>query len=214
VPEVLQEGGNAVIAESLAVVEVKHFRLETPYSSGVMLSLSFRSAPAQKATSLSLARMRARVLPIPRSRCRPSTTPLSSESSWREMALRARGRLKETTAMLPAWGAGTLEILMVDDSDVVAYCRLSACHGLAEPERPKARGSATVAMLYPSSHHRRARRDVEHDTLTGCQPNCRPAPDRPGMIPASDGRIISPPSCQSSVPRGAGTCGMVAGATT
>lgn len=75
---------------------------------------SLRSAPAQKASSDSLARIKARVVPLPLSRCRPSTTPLNSDSSCVERAFLAAGRFSESTVMLPECGAGTLEILMDD----------------------------------------------------------------------------------------------------
>ena len=81
------------------------------YSSGDIPKRSFRSAPAQKALSHSLERINARVLPFPSSLCKPSTTPLSSLRSCCEMALRAFGRSSESTVIVPACGAGMLEIL-------------------------------------------------------------------------------------------------------
>jgi hypothetical protein len=86
------------------------------YSSGDMPSLSFKSAPAQKALSDSLAKIKALVLPLPPSSCKPSTTPLSSLSSCVEMALRALGRSSDRTVIVPACGAGMLEILRADRS--------------------------------------------------------------------------------------------------
>lgn len=104
------------------------------YSSGVKVNLSFKSAPAQKASSLSLAKINALVLPFPTSACRPSTTPLSSDSSCFDIALRALGLFSDSTAMLPVCGAGTLLILMLDDKKVLyraklplSRCRLMPC---------------------------------------------------------------------------------------
>lgn len=87
-------------------------------SSWLMSSLSFKSAPAQNASSASLDKIKARVLPCPFSACKPSTTPLSSFSSCLEMALRALGLFSDRTVMLPACGAGMLEILIAEPSEV------------------------------------------------------------------------------------------------
>lgn len=103
------------------------------YSSGVISSLSFKSAPAQNAWSLSLARINALVPPWPFSLCRPSTTPPNSESRCVETALRAWGLFSEITAMLPAWGAGMLAILMADDKEVEYRTARPLSHCLAKP---------------------------------------------------------------------------------
>lgn len=70
---------------------------------------------------------------------------------------------------------------MVDDSDVVAYCRPNTLHPFTEPGRPDAHLNMIEAMLYHFSCYRRPRRDVGRGALTGWQPNCRPAPAPPGM---------------------------------
>jgi hypothetical protein len=87
------------------------------YSSGDMPNRSFKSAPAQNALSHSLVRIKARVLPSPFSLCKPSTTPFSSLSSCCEIALRALGRSSDSTVMVPACGAGMLEILRAAPRD-------------------------------------------------------------------------------------------------
>jgi len=93
------------------------------YSSGDMPNRSFKSAPAQKALSDSLARIKALVLPLPPSSCKPSTTPLNSLSSCCEIALRALGRSSDRTVMVPACGAGMLEILRADlNADAYERC--------------------------------------------------------------------------------------------
>ncbi len=84
------------------------------YSTGDMETRSFKSAPAQNEASDSLARIRARVPLFPPSRCSPSTTLLSSDSSCFEIAFRACGRFNDTTVMLPECGAGIFEILTED----------------------------------------------------------------------------------------------------
>ena len=96
------------------------------YSSGDMPKRSFKSAPAQKALSHSLAKIKARVLPLPPSACKPSTTPFSSLNSFFEMALRALGRSSDRTVMVPECGAGILEILRADLS-ADAYERCCCC---------------------------------------------------------------------------------------
>ena len=96
------------------------------YSSGDMPNRSFKSAPAQKALSDSLARIKALVLPLPPSSCKPSTTPLNSLSSCCEIAFRALGRSSDRTVMVPACGAGMLEILRAD-LNADAYERCCCC---------------------------------------------------------------------------------------
>ena len=96
------------------------------YSSGDMPKRSFKSAPAQKALSHSLAKIKARVLPLPPSACKPSTTPFSSLNSFVEMALRALGRSSDRTVMVPECGAGMLEILRAD-LNADAYERCCCC---------------------------------------------------------------------------------------
>lgn len=83
-----------------------------------MLNLSLRSAPAQKAASLSLASTNALVLPFPPSEWTLSTMLLSSSSNCLERALRALARFKDSTVMLPECGAGTELILIVEESEV------------------------------------------------------------------------------------------------
>lgn len=82
------------------------------------VSRSFRSAPAQKASSLSLVNTSARIPLCSPVACSLSTISLSSLSSWREMALRARGRFSETTVISPVCGAGMLLMRIEDDSEV------------------------------------------------------------------------------------------------
>lgn len=89
------------------------------YSSWVNVSRSLRSAPAQNAWSLSLAMIKARVLPSVPWAWSPSTTPLISDRSCRESALRDCGRLRERTVMVPECGAGMLLSLIVDDNEVL-----------------------------------------------------------------------------------------------
>lgn len=76
------------------------------YSSCVNVALSFKSAPAQKLVSTSLARIRALVGPVCPSLCMLVICWLSSESSCLEIALRAAGRFKERIRILPECGAG------------------------------------------------------------------------------------------------------------
>lgn len=91
------------------------------YSSGVKVRRSFRSAPAQNALSLSLARMRARVGPLSPSAWMDSTAWLSSASNCLEMALRVLGRFKDRILMLPACGAGT-EVILIAGAAVLYAC--------------------------------------------------------------------------------------------
>lgn len=83
------------------------------YSSCVIFSRSLRSAPAQKAVSISLAMIKARVGPASPSAWRDFIWWDSSVRSWTEMALRAEGRLRERMRMLPECGAGIVRMLMV-----------------------------------------------------------------------------------------------------
>lgn len=85
------------------------------YSSSLKVTRSFRSAPAQKALSCSLARISARVAPFSPSCAIDWISRLSSLSSCTEMALRACGRFRERILMFPACGAGTDVIFKVDD---------------------------------------------------------------------------------------------------
>lgn len=71
------------------------------YSSGVNVARSFRSAPAQKLESTSLARINALVDPLSPSSCMLLIWWLSSASNCRDIALRAAGRFKERILMLP-----------------------------------------------------------------------------------------------------------------
>jgi hypothetical protein len=82
------------------------------YSSCVNVALSFKSAPAQKLASTSLARISARVDPLSPSWCMLLTWWLSSASNCRDIAFRAAGRLSDSIRMLPECGAGTLVTLM------------------------------------------------------------------------------------------------------
>ena len=88
------------------------------YSSGVKVARSFRSAPAQKLESTSLANISARVAPVSPSWCMLFIWCVNSASSWREMALRAAGRLKDNMRMLPECGAGTLVTFTTGDGAV------------------------------------------------------------------------------------------------
>lgn len=84
-------------------------------SSCVKPSRSFRSAPAQKQASLSLARITARVgPPMGGSECRVSISCRRSERSCLLIALRALGRLRDRILMLPLCGAGTEVIFRVE----------------------------------------------------------------------------------------------------
>ena len=73
---------------------------------------SFRSAPAQKDESTSLASIKALVDPLSHSSCMLFIWWLSSASSCLDIAFRAAGLFKERILMLPQWGAGTLETVM------------------------------------------------------------------------------------------------------
>lgn len=97
---------------------------------------------------------KARVLPVPPSRCRPSTTLPSSERSCLEIALRACGRFNETTVMLPLCGAGTLEIFS-DDWSALYHAGLPLSHCLAAMAwRAVGRGTArTMILLVLSAPH-------------------------------------------------------------
>lgn len=71
------------------------------YSSCVKVARSFRSAPAQKLVSTSLANMSARVAPVSPSLWILLTWCVNSASSWRDMAFRAAGRLNDNMRILP-----------------------------------------------------------------------------------------------------------------
>lgn len=75
---------------------------------------SFRSAPAQKLPSVSLARINALVGPAGPSEAIAWISRASSVSSCREMALRACGLFSEMILMRPACGAGMDVILRVE----------------------------------------------------------------------------------------------------
>lgn len=74
--------------------------------------LSFRSAPAQKASSTSLATMRALVGPWGPSLWMSLMCRERSASRAREMALRFLGLLRERMRMEPLWGAGMFRMLI------------------------------------------------------------------------------------------------------
>jgi hypothetical protein len=84
----------------------------------VKVARSFRSAPAQKLVSMSLAMINALVDPVSPSLCMLVIWWFSSASNCFEMALRAAGRLRERIRMLPQCGAGTLVTLMGDGRPV------------------------------------------------------------------------------------------------
>lgn len=67
---------------------------------------SLRSAPAQNDVSTVDARIRARVGPFEGSEWISSIAVRSSVRSWRDMAFRKAGRLRERILMLPQFGAG------------------------------------------------------------------------------------------------------------
>ena len=92
---------------------------DKPYSSGVMRNRSFRSAPAQKAASTSLAIISARVAPFSPSAWMLPIWCESSLRSWVEIALRAEGRLRDRMRMLPLWGAGIVRMVSWGDGVVL-----------------------------------------------------------------------------------------------
>jgi hypothetical protein len=92
--------------------------VQASHSSDVNVALSLRSAPAQKLESASLARIRALVAPVSPSSCILFTWWFSSDSSCRDIALRAAGRLSERIRMLPLWGAGTFVTLRTGEGAV------------------------------------------------------------------------------------------------
>lgn len=71
------------------------------HSSCVKVALSFKSAPAQKLVSTSLARINARVEPASPSLCMLLTWWCSSESNCRDMAFLAAGLFRDRIRMLP-----------------------------------------------------------------------------------------------------------------
>jgi len=97
------------------------------YSTSLIPLLSFKSAPAQKAPSTSLARINALVTPpLPTSFPSESyssridsTWERNSESNWVEMAFRAEGRDRERMRMSPLLGAGRVVSLMHGGEEVV-----------------------------------------------------------------------------------------------
>jgi hypothetical protein len=91
------------------------------YCSGENVARSFKSAPAQKLVSTSLAIINARVAPDSPSSWIESTSRRSSESNWVEIAFRALGRLSDTMRILPLWGAGTLVTFRTGDAVLERY---------------------------------------------------------------------------------------------
>lgn len=101
------------------------------YSESDMVRRSFRSAPAQKQESSSLAMISTRVCawraaaasaPAPvcvSSAWMRSTSAPSSSRSLREMALRACGRFRERILMTPTFGAGAGTVVIMRVSSVV-----------------------------------------------------------------------------------------------
>lgn len=83
---------------------------------------SLRSAPAQKLVSTSLANMSALVAPVSPSLWMLLTWWVSSASSWRDIAFRAAGRLKDKMRMLPECGAGTFVTFMTGEG-ALEYAR-------------------------------------------------------------------------------------------
>jgi hypothetical protein len=92
-------------------VRILQRRLVQTHSSCVKVARSFKSAPAQKLVSMSLAKINARVEPFSPSLCMLLTWWCSSESNCRDIALRAAGRLRDKIRMLPECGAGTFVTL-------------------------------------------------------------------------------------------------------
>lgn len=88
------------------------------YSSGVKPALSFKSAPAQKLVSISLASIKALVAPVSPSLCILFTWWFSSASNCRDIAFRAAGRFNERMRMLPQFGAGTLVTFITGEGAV------------------------------------------------------------------------------------------------
>jgi hypothetical protein len=85
------------------------------YCSGVKVARSLRSAPAQKAVSTSLARIRVRVAPEGPSSCIESTSLRSSASNCVDIALRAPGLFRERMRMVPVCEAGMFVTLITED---------------------------------------------------------------------------------------------------
>jgi len=99
---------------------------------------SLRSAPAQKAESTSLARIRTLVAPFPPSFAISLTCRVKSDSSCREIAFRACGRLSERILIDPECGAGTVLTLITEFAAVDVALRRICCLknvGMATSER-------------------------------------------------------------------------------
>jgi hypothetical protein len=104
------------------------------YSSCVKVARSFKSAPAQKLVSMSLAMINALVDPVSPSLCMLVIWWFSSASNCLEMALRAAGRFRERIRMLPQCGAGT-RVTFIEGDRAVEYAhrcrvRLRVAQGL------------------------------------------------------------------------------------
>jgi hypothetical protein len=103
-----------VVLHSALACASKHVD-KTAHSSGVKVARSFRSAPAQKLASTSLANIRALVAPVSPSLCMLFIWWVNSASNCRDIALRAAGRFNDNMRMLPQCGAGTLTTFMTGD---------------------------------------------------------------------------------------------------
>jgi len=97
------------------------------YSSLLNPARSLRSAPAQKAESTSLARIKALVAPFPPSCAIALTCWVNSVSSCREIAFRACGRLSERILIDPECGAGTFLTLITELAAVDVALRRICC---------------------------------------------------------------------------------------
>lgn len=108
-----------------------------PYSCLLNPARSLRSAPAQKAESTSLARMRTLVDPFPPSFEITLTCRVKSDSSCREIAFRDCGRLSDRILIDPECGAGTALILITGFTVDVALRRICCLinGGIATSER-------------------------------------------------------------------------------
>ena len=85
------------------------------HSSCVNVARSLRSAPAQKDSFTALASIKARVGPLSGSSRTALISQLNSVSSCLLIALRACGRFKERTLIVPTCGAGRLVVLITED---------------------------------------------------------------------------------------------------
>jgi hypothetical protein len=101
---------NAFVLFATTVVSqacVAYINQKVTHSSFVICSLSFKSAPAQKAESALLPMTSARVGPFPPSAAIDWTCWDSEVRRFLDRAFRALGRLRRRTRMLPVPGAGT-----------------------------------------------------------------------------------------------------------